>query len=113
MKWSYPAELDAMIAAPQHHHLLLENDFVRVLDVRIPAGEITNVHTHCWPATLYIISWSDFIRYDGEGNVMVDSRTIEAMKNPPSALWSDALPPHALKNVGEKEMRVISVEIKK
>jgi len=44
---------------------------------------------------------------------MVDSRTIEAMKNPPSALWSDALPPHALKNVGEKEMRVISVEIKK
>jgi len=35
MKWSYPAELDAMIAAPQHHHLLLENDFVRVLAMTV------------------------------------------------------------------------------
>jgi len=113
MDWNYPDELDAMIAAPNHHHLLMENDFVRVLDVRIAPGDITPVHTHRWAATLYILSWSDFIRYDGEENIMVDSRNIESMKNPPPALWSEPLPPHALKNIGDKEIRVISVEIKK
>ena len=112
MDWPYPDELDAMIAAPQHHHLLFENELVRVLDVRIPPGEITAVHTHRWPATLYIISWSDFVRYDDKGNVLVDSRTIESMNNPHPALWSDALPPHALKNTGKNEIRVISVEVK-
>ena len=42
----WPEELDALIAAPQHHKLLMENEFARVLDTLIPPGEITNVHTH-------------------------------------------------------------------
>ena len=32
-----PDDLDALIAAPQHHKLLFENEFVRVLDAKIPA----------------------------------------------------------------------------
>jgi len=60
----FPDVLDALIASPQHHKLLFENEFVRVLDANIPAGEITNLHTHKYPASLYFISWSDFIRYD-------------------------------------------------
>src|SRR5213595_1589895 len=70
----WPAGLDALIAAPQHHKLLFENESVRVLDANIPAGEITALHTHRFPASLYIISWSDFVRYDAEGNVLLDSR---------------------------------------
>ena len=54
--------LDALIAAPQHHKLLFENELVRVLDTNIAPGEITKVHTHRYPASLYIITWSDFIR---------------------------------------------------
>jgi len=60
----FPDVLDALIASPQHHKLLFENEFVRVLDANIPAGEITNLHTHKYPASLYFISWSDFIPYD-------------------------------------------------
>ena len=30
--WPWPGELDALVAAPGHHKLLLENDIVRVLD---------------------------------------------------------------------------------
>jgi hypothetical protein len=70
-------KLDALIAAPQHHKLLFENEFVRVLDANIPAGKITNVHTLYYPASLYFISWSNFIRYDVDGNVLLDSRTLE------------------------------------
>ncbi len=108
----WPGELDALIAAPQHHKLLFENEFVRVLDANIPPGEITNVHTHRYPASLYIISWSDFIRYDAEGMVLVDSRTFAKTPAPASALWSGPLPPHALKNIGANDLHVISVEIK-
>ena len=35
---SWPDELDALVAAPQHHTLLFENEFVRVLDTRIAPG---------------------------------------------------------------------------
>ena len=104
--------LDALIAAPKHHKLLFENEFVRVLDANIPAGEITNVHTHKYGTSLYFISWSDFIRYDAEGNVLLDSRTLEKTPLPGTAMWSDALPAHALKNVGNTDLHVISVEIK-
>jgi hypothetical protein len=108
----WPDKLDALIAAPQHHKLLFENEFVRVLDTNIPPGEQTNVHTHQYPASLYIRSWSDFIRYDTDGNVLVDSRTLSNTPAPATALWSGPLAPHALKNTGDKDLHVISVEIK-
>jgi isopentenyldiphosphate isomerase len=105
-------ELDALLAAPQHHKLLFENELVRVLDANIPPGEMTNVHTHKYPASLYFISWSDFMRYDAEGNLLLDSRTIEKIPLPGTAMWSGPLAPHALKNVGDTNLHVISVEIK-
>jgi len=105
-------DLDALIAAPQHHKLLFENEFVRVLDANIPAGEMTNVHTHRYPASLYFISWSDFIRYDADGNVLLDSRSLEKAPLPCSAMWGESIPAHALRNVGENDLHVISVEIK-
>ncbi|MFL5734296.1 MAG: hypothetical protein ACJ78Q_14005 [Chloroflexia bacterium] len=58
------------------------------------------------------MSWSDFVRYDDKGEVMVDSRTVDALKVPPKALWSEPLAPHSLENVGDKELHIISVELK-
>lgn len=112
-QWSWPGELDALTAAPQHHQLLFENEFVRVLNTNIPPGDTTNLHTHRHPASLYIISWSDFIRYDAEGNVLVDSRTLVKTPASGTALWSGPLAPHALKNVGVNDLHAICVEIKK
>lgn len=111
-QWNWLNELDALIAAPQHHKLLYENDKVRVLDTFIPPGEITNVHTHRYPASLYILCWSDFIRYDDKGNILLDSRTHSTTPALSSALWSEPLTPHALKNIGSQPLHVISVEIK-
>lgn len=107
-----PDALDALVASPEHHTLLFENDEVRVLETRIPAGERTAVHTHCWPAVLYFLSRSDFIRRDGGGNVMLDSRTLPANANPPDAAWTPPFPPHSLENIGDSEIRVIAVELK-
>jgi hypothetical protein len=103
--------LDALIAAPQHHKLLFENESVRVLDTSIGPGETTGLHTHRWAGTLYVLSWSDFVRRDADGAVILDSRTISAVA-PGTALWSAPLAPHTLENVGGAELRVIAVELK-
>jgi hypothetical protein len=90
----------------------MENERVRVLDTSIRAGERTPVHTHRWPAVLYVLSWSDFIRYDDKGNVLLDSREVDALKAAPTVLWSAPLPPHSLLNIGAADMHIISVELK-
>lgn len=110
--WNWDDSLDALVSAPEHHKLLFENNHVRVLDTLILPGEITKIHTHRFPASLYILSWSDFIRYDANGNVMVDSRNISNSPVPNTALWSEPLAPHSLQNIGDKNLHVISVEVK-
>lgn len=108
----WPDELDALVAAPDHHTLLFENDRVRVLDTHIPSSDRTPIHTHRWSSAMYILSFSDFVRYDDKGEVLVDSRTVDALKIPPTVLWSAPLPPHSLENVGTTDLHVISVELK-
>lgn len=106
----WPDELDALIAAPEHHQLILENERVRVLNTRIPPGETTPVHTHRWSSVFHIMRWSDFVRYDDEGNVLVDTRQNDGV--PAAILWADPLPPHSLENVGDVDIHLISVELK-
>jgi hypothetical protein len=110
--WPWPDELDALIAAPENHTLLFENESVRVLDTRIEPGKTTRLHTHCWPGSLYVRSWSDFVRRDENDNIMLDSRKVESLAKPPTVLWTDPLPPHTLENVGEDDLWVIGVELK-
>ena len=109
---TWPAHLDAMIAAPANHKLLMENEQVRVLETRIDPGETTPVHTHCWPSTYYILSWSEFIRRDDSGNVVLDTREKKVSFDPGSAIWAGPLGPHSLENVGDKPIHIISVEVK-
>jgi hypothetical protein len=110
--WTWPDSLDALIAAPKYHTLLLENEAVRVLETRIPAGETVPVHTHRWPSVYYITNWSDFVRRDADGNILLDTRVQSSKMPAPCAIWSEALPPHSLENVGPSEIRLISIEIK-
>jgi hypothetical protein len=90
----------------------MENDQVRVLRTRIPAGETTGLHTHCWPAVYLVESWSPFVRRDADGEVTLDSRTVPGPERPAGPIWSPPLPPHTLENVGNDEIRLVSVEVK-
>lgn len=109
---NFPPHLDALIAAPQHHKLLLENEQVRVLETKIEPGGITRLHTHQWPATFYILAFSDFIRRDEHNQVTLDTRQSPTKPQPGQATWSPPLGPHTLENVGTTPLHVISVEIK-
>jgi hypothetical protein len=110
---AWPEALDALAAAPGFHRLLLENDDVRVLETVIGPGERTPVHTHCWPSVLYVLSMGHFVRRDGAGNVLTDTRAAGGYPDPGSAAWSEAMPPHTFENVGDTEVRVVNVELKR
>jgi hypothetical protein len=104
--------LDAMTVALDHHEVLLENDRVRVLDTRLGPGERTPVHTHQWPAVFYVLSWSAFVRYDPDGNVLMDSRTSASEPEVGAAFWGAPLIPHYVRNVGDRDLHIIATELK-
>jgi quercetin dioxygenase-like cupin family protein len=104
--------LDAMAAAPDHHSVLMENEQVRILDTRLRPGEHTPIHAHEWPAALYVMSWSDFIRRDADGTILADSRPMPSSPAPGEALWLPPLGPHRVENVGDADLHIIAVELK-
>lgn len=110
--WPWPDSLDAVIAAPKYHKLLFENERVRLLEVRIRPGETTPVHTHRWPSAIYVAKQSDFIRRDGEGNLLFDSRTVGPPPSEPVVQWVGPLPPHSVENVGSVEILLVTTELK-
>ena len=104
-------DLDGVIAAPDNHRVLFENDAVRVLETTIAAGDLTPLHTHLAPTVMYVVSGSHFVRRDEHGATMVDTRA-----NPdfalPKVLYAESIPKHTLENTGADALVVIGVELK-
>jgi hypothetical protein len=109
--WPWPDALDALVAAPEHHKLLFEDDRVRVIDTRIPPGARTAVHTHRWPSILYVVEAGDFLRYDAAGNVISDSRARPA-QSAPSAFRFPSMEPHSVENIGSNLIHIVNIEFK-
>ena len=59
--------LDALIAAPDNHQLLYEDDSIRVISVTIPPGTTEPRHHHRWPSVFVIDSLVRLRDFDGEG----------------------------------------------
>ena len=109
----WPKEQDAVVAAPQNHKILLENDKVRVLEVTLAPNELEPVHHHRWPSVLYIMEAGDFIDRDGEGNVIMDTRQIPEPLVFPITMYKEPEAPHSVENLSDtKPIRLIRVEMK-
>ena len=109
---NWPAHLDAVVAAPEHHRVLLENASIRVLETKIAPGEIVPLHTHQWPAVHYFRARSAMVRRNEQGAVEVDTRESPIAGTAAEAVWSPPLAPHTLQNVGATPIHVITVEVK-
>jgi hypothetical protein len=70
------------------------------------------VHTHRWASVGYVVSATGFIRRDGDGRVVFDTRADGAALQPSEVLWADPFPPQSVEDVGDAELRVITVELK-
>jgi hypothetical protein len=110
--WPWPDSLDAVMAAPDNHSVLFENERVRVLHTRILPGQTVPVHTHRWPSVQFIVTWSDIVRRDPLGNVMLDTRQGFKVPKLNMPAWLEALPPHSVENIGHAELNSVQVEIK-
>ena len=61
-------ELDAVVAARDHHTVVYEDENVRVVSVTIQPGETEEPHHHRWPSVFVIDSMVKARDHDGEGN---------------------------------------------
>ena len=110
--WPWPDSLDALVAAPAHHQLLLEDRQVRVLHTRVAPGEVVPLHTHRWGGVAYLQSWSHFIRRSESGEILFDSRREGDPPKVPHAQRVPPLPPHTVENLGPLEISIVMIEFK-
>lgn len=109
---AWPQSMDAVVAAPDNHHVLLENDQVRVLDVVVPPHTKEPVHAHCSPSVLYIMEASAFIDHDANGKVLLDTRELGTPLAFPMTMWKDPEAPHSVENLSDKPLHLVRVELK-
>ena len=103
-------ELDGVTVAPGNHHVIFENDEVRVIEITIPAGTTTPLHTHAAPTVLYRLSGSQFVRRDEHGETLFDSRADPDFVMP-RVSFNASLPRHTIENTGD-DLVMIGVELK-
>lgn len=109
----WPPELDAVVAAPDNHEVLLENDSVRVLSVTLAPGEVEPLHSHRWPSVLHIQSAGHFTDHDAKGQLIFDSRQAPAPLELPLTMWKGPEAPHSPTNLSEDiTIRLLRVEVK-
>jgi quercetin dioxygenase-like cupin family protein len=106
-------ELDGVLAAPAHHKIVFENEQFRVVDFYVPPGDTVATHTHRWPTVNYVIRHSDFLSFDAEGNLKMDSRSAQAEVKAGEVFCLPAFPAlHSVKNVGDGPIHGVAIEIK-
>jgi len=107
--WPYPPELEAALAAPQSHRLMLETAAVRVYEVVIPPGVREPEHTHRCPSVMVVTEAAAFRYFVGDGLLYEGDAHWD---EPPQALWMDPEGPHAIENVDDRTYRAFRIELK-
>ncbi len=109
---AWPAQFDAVTAAPLNHKVLLENEKVRVLDVIVRPGEREQVHAHCRPSVMYLMHEGIYRDYDTNGRVLEDVTKAPPESQFPMTLWLEPQGPHAVHNLDSKPTRLLRIELK-
>jgi hypothetical protein len=98
-------QLDPLKIMPDTHRLLFENEFVRVIESKVPAGGVEPKHSHPHCVT---ISLADF---DAEVKTLPDGKTIRVHRTSGSVAWNEATV-HEVKIVGNAPSHNVRVELK-
>ncbi len=105
------SDMDGVSAAPNHHHVLFENEVVRVIESVIRVGERTPPHAHPHPRVMYALSGSTYVRRDPDGVVMEDSGFESRSDDHPRVMWSGPTQLHTIENTRDEDLVVIAVEV--
>jgi hypothetical protein len=98
-------ELDSLIACKETQKLIFENEFVRAIDDRIPAGVAEPKHRHAHGLTITLADWdSETVTYPG-------SQTSQRHATLGEVRWTEPLI-HEVHNVGKTESHTVRIELK-
>src|SRR5438067_11693082 len=96
---------DPVSLSPKIYKVLLDNDQVRVLDIRMQPGDKSPMHSHP-NSVIYGLS-NGTVRFTGE-----DGTTNEVKFEKGQCLWRPA-EKHEPQNVGKTEVHAIQIELKR
>ena len=95
-----PAKVDS-----EHYKVLLDNEYVRVLDVRLKPGEKTPIHSH-----------PNLVVYSLTGGTIksttADGKATTVTTKAGQVGWRNAQT-HTSENVGKTEIHALGIELKK
>lgn len=97
--------MDALKAAPDVYTLIMENDRVRALDLRLKPGQKAAMHSHP-DHVVYVLK-------DGKIKITLpDGKSTEFSLKAGQAIWMEA-GQHAAENIGNTEANNLVIELKK
>jgi beta-alanine degradation protein BauB len=96
---------DAVKVAPDIYKVLLENDTVRVLEVRMKQGAKSEMHSH--PRSVAICLNDQRLKF-----TFPNGKSEDADLKRGQAVWLDGIS-HAVENTGTEDVNAVVVEVKK
>jgi predicted metal-dependent enzyme (double-stranded beta helix superfamily) len=109
--WPWPQAMDALVAAPASHRVLLDNDRVRVLEVVIEPGTREPEHTHQAPSVMMIDEAAPIRYYQGQ-TLQFESPQQSESPAGVRVSWLEPEGPHSVENIGARRYHAIRVELK-
>ena len=88
-----------------HHHVQLQNGYVRVLRTVVEPGEVTLDHSHPVEAAVIVLTDSELRITDDDGSMR------DATLERGSVFFGDSAIVHRVANIGPTTMQVVAVEI--
>jgi hypothetical protein len=104
--------LDAVVAAPENHKVLYEDDVIRVISVSVPAGATEKPHHHRFPSVFVIdrmVKVRDFNGVTGDEIPLPLPKELDF----PVTVKFLPQPLHYVENVDTKSFHATRVEFKK
>jgi quercetin dioxygenase-like cupin family protein len=96
---------DAVKVAPDSYKVVLENDAVRVIEVRIKQGAKVEMHSH--PKSVALCLNDQRLKF-----TFPNGKSEDADLKRGQAVWLDGLS-HAVENIGTEDVSSVVVELKK
>ena len=97
--------VDPVEVSPETYKVILDNDYIRMLEISAKPGDRDEMHSHPVNAW-YAIKGAKLRLYTADG----DSKDVEI--TPGMAKFQDAVAMHSMENIGDTDLKLIMVELK-
>jgi hypothetical protein len=98
-------DLDVLKVIPENYKLLIDNQFIRVLEARIPPGTQERPHRHMRGVSVCMTE------YTIESRALPNGQWVRSQRSLGTVYWSEASL-HELRNIGKTPSHTIRIELK-